>query len=72
MGRERKDEMRGMKRGGKWISGAIKHPGALRKSLGATEGKPIPAAKLESASHSDNPTTRRRAILAQTMRKWHH
>lgn len=69
MGRQRKDDMRGEAKGG-FLK--IKHPGSLRKALGAKSGKPIPAAKLEAATHSDNPTTKRRAILAETMKKWHH
>lgn len=71
MGRQRRDEMRGeAKGGGSFLN--IKHPGALRKTLGVSGDKKIPAAKLESATHSDNPTTKRRAILAETMKKWHH
>lgn len=52
--------------------GFIKHPGALREALRAKSGEPIPAKKLDQAAHSDNPTLRRRAILAKTMRSWHH
>lgn len=33
-----------------FIKDAIKHPGALRKELGAKDGKPIPAKKLEKAA----------------------
>ncbi|MGI9143516.1 MAG: hypothetical protein ACR2IJ_10045 [Fluviibacter sp.] len=51
-----------------WIKGAIKKPGALRKTLGAKKGEPIPAAKLEKAAHSKNPTTAKRANLALTLR----
>ena len=51
-----------------WIQGAIKHPGALRKSLGVPEGKDIPAKKLEKAAKSDNPTLARRARLAETLK----
>jgi hypothetical protein len=44
----------GMAKGGKakpnWIKGAIKKPGALRASLGAKPGKPIPAGKLDKAA----------------------
>ncbi len=54
-----------------WIAGAIKKPGALRKSLHATPGKKIPEAKLKKAEHSKNPTTRKRAVLAETLRKMH-
>lgn len=56
---------------GGWISGAIKHPGALRKSLHVKEGESIPAKKLDKAAHSSNPTLRRRAILAKTLKKMH-
>ena len=51
-----------------WIAGAIKHPGALHRTLGVPEGQPIPAGKLGKAAHSRNPTTRRRAALAQTLK----
>ena len=53
----------------KWIQKAIKHKGALHKALGVPEGKKIPAKKLEKAEHSKNPTTRRRAVLAETLKK---
>lgn len=40
-----------LKKGGKtWIKEAIKKPGALRASLGAKKGEPIPAKKLASAA----------------------
>ncbi len=55
----------------KWIQKAIKHPGALHRSLGVPAGEKIPESKLEKASHSSNPTTRRRANLAKTLRKMH-
>ena len=54
-----------------WISSAIEHPGALRKSLHVPEGKNIPAKKLEKATHSDNPTLAKRARLAETLKKLH-
>ncbi len=54
---------------GKWIQGAIKKPGALRKTLGAKKGEPIPAAKLEKATHSPNKKTAARARLAETLKK---
>jgi len=53
----------------KWIQGAIKHPGALRKKLHVKEGEKIPEKKLEKAEHSKNPTTRRQANLAETLKK---
>lgn len=52
-----------------WIKGAIKHPGALHKELGVKEGKKIPEAKLEKAEHSKNPLLRKRANLAETLKK---
>lgn len=55
-----------------WIKAAIKHPGALHKTLGVPQGQPIPAGKLEKAEHSDNnPTTRKRANLAATLKGMH-
>lgn len=52
-----------------FIKGAIKHPGALHKTLGVPEGEKIPEKKLEKAEHSKNPLTRKRADLAKTLRK---
>jgi hypothetical protein len=54
-----------------WIKGAIKHPGALHTTLGVPQGQKIPASKLAAAAKSSNPTTRRRAILAKTLSKFH-
>lgn len=51
-----------------WIKGAIKHPGALHKELGVKEGKKISEAKLKKAEHSKNPTLKKRAILAETLK----
>lgn len=55
----------------KWIADAVKHKGSLHKSLDVPQGKKIPASKLEKAEHSKNPTTRKRAILAETLKKMH-
>lgn len=55
----------------KWIQGAIKHKGALRKSLHVKKGAKIPAAALKKAEHSKNPTLRKRAVLAETLKKMH-
>jgi len=55
----------------KWIQGAIKHPGALHKELGVPKGKKIPTAKLKKAEHSKNPTTAKRAHLAETLKSFH-
>jgi hypothetical protein len=56
----------------KWIQKAIKHPGALHSQLGVPQGQKIPASKLAKASHSSNPTLRRRANLAKTLKGFHH
>lgn len=55
--------------GKKFIQKAIKKPGALRKSLGVKKGEKISEEKLEKAEHSKNSKTRKRAILAETLKK---
>lgn len=55
----------------KWIQSAIKKPGALRETLGVKKGEKIPEAKLKKAEHSKNPTTSKRARLAETLKKMH-
>jgi hypothetical protein len=55
----------------KWIKGAIKHPGKLHRELGVPEGKKIPAKKLAKAEHSKNPTIRKEANLAKTLKSMH-
>jgi len=63
------DVPEGRKSGGKnWIAGAIKKPGALRKSLGVKEGENIPAKKLAKAAESPGKLGQR-ARLAQTLKK---
>jgi len=54
-----------------FIKDAIKHPGALRAELHVKKGEKIPQKKLEKAEKSKNATTRKRAVLAETMRKMH-
>ncbi len=54
-----------------WIAGAIKKPGALHKELHVKEGEKIPASKLKKAEHSKNPTLKKRANLAETLKKMH-
>jgi hypothetical protein len=56
--------MRGKKN---WIAEAVKKPGALRKSLGAKAGKPIPAGKLEAAAKKPGKMGQR-ARLAMTLK----
>ncbi len=57
--------------GGKWIAGAIKHPGALHKELHVPEGKKIPEKKLEKAAHAGGKEGKR-ARLAETLKGMHH
>ena len=52
-----------------WIQKAIKKPGALRKALKVKKGERIPLAKLKKAEKSKNPKLRKRAVLAETLRK---
>jgi hypothetical protein len=49
-----------------WIAGAVKHPGALRKQLGAKDN--IPAKKLAAAAEKGGKLGQR-ARLAQTLGK---
>lgn len=58
-------------KGGHWIAGATKNRGALHRSLGVPAGDKIPAAKIAKAAHSDDPTLRRRAVLAETLKGFH-
>jgi hypothetical protein len=52
----------------KWIAGAIKKPGALRKALGVKAGQKIPASKLNAAASKPGKLGRR-ARLAKTLKK---
>lgn len=56
----------------KWIQKATsKNKGALHRSLGVPAGKKIPEKKLKAAEHSKNPTTAKRARLAETLKGFH-
>ena len=52
---------------GKWIQGAIKHPGALHRELGVPAGEKIPAKKLAKAAKAGGKLGRR-ARLAETLK----
>lgn len=52
---------------GKWIQGAITHPGGLHKALGVPQGQKISATKLAKAKNSPNPHVRKMANLASTL-----
>lgn len=58
--------------GSKWIQSAIKHPGSLHKELHIPEGEKIPAKTLSKAAKSSNPKLRKRAVLAETLKGFHH
>lgn len=63
-----KKEEREMAKDDKWIQGAIKKPGALRKELKVKKGEKIPEKKLDKAAKSTNPTLAKRARLAKTLK----
>lgn len=42
--------------------------GALHRDLGVPQSQKIPAKKLKKAEHSKNPTVRKRAVLAETLK----
>jgi len=54
-----------------WISGAIRHPGALHKELGVPAGQKIPAKKLAAAAKKGGKEGQR-ARLAEELRHHFH
>jgi hypothetical protein len=58
-----------MARGKKnWIQSAIKKPGSLRRAAGVKKGQKISGKELAKLAKSKNPTTRKRANLAKTLK----
>ena len=55
--------------GGKWMQGAVKHPGALHRALHVPQGEKIPAGKL-AVKEGDSPTMVKRKTLAKTFKKF--
>lgn len=57
----------------KWIQKAIKpsKKGALRKALHVKEGETISESKLKKAENSKSSLMRKRATLAETLKKIH-
>ena len=53
----------------RWIQEAIKHKGSLKKALHVKKSEKIPESKLKKAEHSKNPKLRKKAVLAQTLKK---
>lgn len=62
------DPRRPVHKKGNWIKGAIKNPGALHRDLGVPQGQKIPESKIDAAARSNNPTLRKRANLAKTLK----
>ena len=56
----------------KWIKKAVGSKGALHRALGVPEGEKIPAEKMEKAEHSENPTIKKEADLANTLKGFSH
>ena len=57
----------------KWIKAAIgSGKGKLHEHLGVPEGEKIPEAKLHEALNSKDPTIRKEANLAMTLKGMHH
>lgn len=58
---------------GHWMQGAVRHPGALRataKRMGLIKGnETLSMSVLHKLERSKNPTTRRRATLAETFHR---
>lgn len=54
----------------KWIQGAIKRPGSLRRKTHTKEGKNIPVSKLEHMAKMPGRTGRQ-ARLALVLRRMH-
>lgn len=51
-----------------FIQKAIKRPGALHRALNVPMDKKIPEKKLDKALHSKNPTLKKEAVLARTLK----
>lgn len=49
----------------KWIQGAVKHKGALRKELGVKKGEKIPHAELEEAAKAKGKEGRRARLALE-------
>ena len=52
----------------KWIQAMHMKKGALHEELGVKPGKKIPESKLKKAEKSKNPTLKKRAVLAETLK----
>lgn len=61
MARKKKDK--------KWMQDAVKHPGAFTEWCKKQGYKGVTQECIEKGKKSRNPTTRKRAVLAETFRK---
>lgn len=71
-GRKKQMEDLGLKKGGQVPMHLNLKKGALHKSMGISQDKKIPVARLNKAANSDNELTRKRAQFAINARKWNH
>ena len=55
----------------KWIQAMNMKKGALHKTLDVSQGTKIPGKKMQEALNSRNPLTKKRAILAKTLTRFH-
>ena len=55
----------------KWIKDIDMKKGALHRELKVKPGEKIPEMKIKKAEHSKNPLLRKRANLADTLKKMH-
>lgn len=55
----------------KWIQKMHMKKGALHEELDVPEDEKIPMKKIKKAEHSSNPKLRKRAKLAETLKKMH-
>lgn len=53
----------------KWIQNMHMKKGALHRDLKVKQGEKIPEKKIKKAEHSKDATVRKRANLADTLRK---
>ena len=58
----------------KWIQDALpsSSKGKLHRRLGVPQDKKIPDKKLNKAAHSKNPSLKKEANLAKTLKSFHH
>lgn len=53
----------------KWIQDTHMEKGALHEALSIPQDKKIPMKAINKATHSQNPTLKKEAVLAKTLKK---